>query len=105
MVYVTKDDGTDFELSLMMTQRLASAFTTKFKPCQLAVPPNGYTVEVESDPSVSNNGKFKRLEAVFAKVLARDESQASPTSWIQHDAVVIYRQQRMCSLLVLLMEQ
>ena len=65
VVYVTKDDNTDFELSVddARSGELASAFTDKVRNLgELPViAPNGYVVEVESDPSTNSDNQWLKF--------------------------------------------
>ena len=66
VVYVTKDDGGSFELSIDDDRSgdLANAFTDKVQ--SLAFPPiiapDGYKVEVESDPSTTIDNRWLKFD-------------------------------------------
>ena len=66
VVYVTKDDGSDFELTIDDDRSgdLAVAFTNTVQSLASlpVIAPNGYTVEVESDPSTTIDNRWLKFK-------------------------------------------
>lgn len=101
VVYVTKDDGTDFELSIDDDRSgdLASAFTNKVQSLASLpiIAPNDYTVEVESDPSISIDNRWLKFqtfgEPVFDEGAWQETVKPGITYKLDADTMplVIYR--------------
>ena len=66
VIYVTKDDGTDFELTIddSRSSTLANAFTNKVSDLGdlPVIASDGYVVEVESDPSTSADNRWLKFD-------------------------------------------
>ena len=65
VIYVTKDDGTDFELAIDdgRSGELANAFTNKVQTLANlpVIAPDNYVVEVESDPSTTTDNRWLKF--------------------------------------------
>ena len=65
VVYVTKDDGTDFEITIddNRSGELASAFTDKVRDLSdlPTIAPAGYVVEVDSDPATTADNRWLKF--------------------------------------------
>jgi len=65
VIYVTKDDNSDFEITIDdgRSSELANAFTTKVQSLANlpVVAPDGYVVEVESDPSTTVDNRWLKF--------------------------------------------
>ena len=83
VVYVQKDDGKDFEISIddSRSNELATAFTNKVQTiAQLpTIAPDGYIVEVESDPSTTLDNRWLKFNTFGqgTKSLSADFSEGS----------------------------
>ena len=66
VVYIQKDDGTDFDVSIDdgRSSELAVAFTNTVQTLGSlpVIAPNGYTVEVESDPSTTIDNRWLKFK-------------------------------------------
>jgi hypothetical protein len=65
VIYVTKDDNSDFEITIDdgRSSELANAFTTKVQSLANlpVIAPDGYVVEVESDPSTTVDNRWLKF--------------------------------------------
>ena len=65
VIYVTKDDGSEFELTIddARSGTLANAFTNKVQTLANlpVIAPDGYVVEVESDPSTTIDNRWLKF--------------------------------------------
>ena len=101
VIYITKDDGTDFTLSIddNRSSELAVAFTNTVQTLGSLpiIAPNGYVVEVESDPSTTIDNRWLRFktfdDADFAEGAWQETVKPGITFKLDPDTMplVIYR--------------
>ena len=101
VISITKDDGTDFTLSIddNRSSELAVAFTNTVQTLGSlpVIAPNGYVVEVESDPSTTIDNRWLRFktfdDADFAEGAWQETVKPGITFKLDPDTMplVIYR--------------